>query len=433
MKLTLIIISSLVFVLSVTYFSVDQYRKYKAEKIAKETYLQLCILKNKIDRTEDAVKETSVIMIKSENETLLQDLYVVRNAVTPLENDIKVFVRLGNSQEIRKNLEKGFAANVVTPLEKIRALMTDTERIENFCSNRETVRNRALRNEVTLKAILKKPIGGTELPADLDKISKYGKDLLSVIPQYTPDLITKINSLNDPNLNNSLGVMLLKYTSILNEVSLVAKTDQIKLNAKTMWGNAKQSYSKVKDINETIHWYDPKFDDGSYDSAKYVDLLSKQANALNYYENGNALLTRLEGYLNEIKTQYVTFISSNTYADTDFRHSKTVYEDEYYTDSDGDRRHRTKSRTKYYSTDGRIFYYTVTNINSSGRSDNRIKIDEKDSYDIRHSFGRWKTYDYPPDKREGYLVNYKPYGYDNDSIIVGGRYVPSQHILETGK
>ncbi|CAK0751651.1 hypothetical protein CCP1ISM_4230002 [Azospirillaceae bacterium] len=137
----------------------------------------------------------------------------------------------------------------------------------------------------------------------------------------------------------------------------------------------------------------------------------------------------MASYLSELKSQNLVYVSSNSYDDITFKHSEEVGEPATRRRKDGSIDHYTKYRTRHYTTDGRAFYYTITTVDQNSSTSNRIKLGEKDSDSIFNSFGGWRTWDYKPDQQQGHLIEYKPYGYDNRSKVVGGTYNPTVHTI----
>jgi hypothetical protein len=417
-----------------SYYGVTKYREYKCESIIEQTKTQLNIIKSNILGTKSTIEQTGFILVKGEKANLIEDLDSISEELPPIEGDVQRFFKLGDTQLIRAKLEVGFDDVAIkdgykTPIQRIEMLTNRIDKIKGFCSNREEIRNRVVYNEMLLKAILKKPTSGIELPQDLMNIKKYAPKLLSLIPQDTEYIKKAISYIQDTNLNNSMGAKLYEAIPIVVDIKSVALANDIKYNAEDMWNSAKKSFSAVKGANDDTHWYMPSNDDGKYDTEAYARLLSTQSKALSWYEAGNAFLDRLSNYRAEIKSQKLVFVSSNSYYDTSYRHSRQVSRTAYRTKQDGTRVSYTKYDTEYYSTPGRIFYYTVTTIDGLARSDNRIEVGHKDSESMLNSFGGWRTWDYTTQETQGYLIEYKPYGYDNRSRVAGGRYNPSIHII----
>lgn len=431
-KKVIIIGAVILLSVSITILMVSKYREYKCEKIIKETTLKSMLVKAFANSMEAKIKKDECFMIVSETEHLKNILEQTRSAYEETCERFDKYKSYTDVQRVRAKLEDGFDASVTTtPIKEFEMQEIKLKAIESFCDNRLEIRNRVLHNEMTLKAILKKPItsSGIELPNDLTKVGKYAPDLLKTIPKDTKENKDKIASLEDANLNNQMGVKLFDHKAVVERINKVAKSEQVKNRAEILWNSAKQAYSSVKKSNDAIHWYDPSADDGKYDASAYSSLLGNQSTALNFFNGGEQYLTQLVNYRSEVETQYVKYISSNSYDDTSFRHSKTVDEPAVRYDKEGKAHHYTKSKTVWFSTDGRIFYYTVTTLTLSSRNDQKIKVGEKDSYYISNSFGNWRSWDYSATQRENYLCEYKPYGYDNASRQEGGIYNPAVHSL----
>jgi hypothetical protein len=427
MKFKLLLLFFTLSILIISMLGLKLYQSYKSNDIIRETNIALLSLKGITKFAADKTNDMGFILVQSEKENMANVLSSVKDKIQKLDIDIKEYSNLKGTDSIRSKLEVGYdeaakKSGYVTPIEKIKACQLEIDNVVNFCNNRDQIRKRAIRNEMTLKSILKKPIAGTELPPDLNNVSKYSNDLLILVPQDTENNRVLLNSLNDTNLYNGMGFKLINNKHILEEINKISKTDDIKHKASEFYGS-------VKRINDTVHWYVPEEDDGKYDDNAYNSLLSAQANALSYYEAGNLFLNKLSGYCEEIKSQTLVYVSSNSYEDTSFSHSKLVSETATRRKSDGSTEHYTKYKTHHYTTDGRIFYYIITSVNQNGSNNNRIKAGEKDSDHIMNSFGAWKNWDYAPDQTQGYLIEYKPYGYDNKHMVHGGTYNLSIHII----
>jgi len=425
----------LLIVVLITISIVKVYQSYKSKAAVEETNKALLLLKGNINSTNNKIESISFILVQSEKNKINDSILNIKNKIPVLDADISSYSSLGETDLVRSKLEIGFDVlakknGYLTPLERIKNCQDEIDTIVNFCEGRNQIRDRAIRNEMTLKAILKKPIpSGIELPDDLNNINKYCKDLLNIIPQENERNRTALNSLNDPNLNNHMGIKYLAAKSILDEINKVAKSDDIKDIAFKLYDHARESYSIVKSINDDIHWYVPIKDDGKYDNDAYNSLLSHQAKALSRYEAGNLFLDRLSSYNEEIKSQTLIYVSSTSYDDTTFSHSEQVAEPATRRKKDGSYENYTKYRTRHYSTNGRIFYYTITTINQNSSSNNRIRVGSKDSHNMLNSFGGWREWDYKQDQQQGYLIEYKPYGLDNRSRVTGGIYNPIVHTI----
>jgi hypothetical protein len=421
-------------VIGITVYSVKSYKAYKSQNAIADTNKELLMLKGSINSTVNKIKHISFILVNSEKSKINERMSDLNEKMSVLETDIASYSALGDTDLIRSKLEVGFdflakKNGYITPLERIKVCQDEVDSIVGFCENRNQIRTRAIRNEMTLKVILKKPISGIELPNDLSSVSKYCSDLLSFIPQDNDKTKAALASLNDPNLNNGMGMKYLASKPVLDEINKVAKTEEIKNIAAELYDSARKSYSAVKGVNDNIHWYVPEKDDGKYDNDAYNALLSSQAKALSRYEAGNSFLARLASYLSELKSQNLVYVSSNSYDDITFNHSEQIEEPATRHRKDGSVEHYTKYRTRYYTTNGRAFYYTITTVDHNSSSSNRIKLGEKDSDSIFNSFGGWRTWDYKPDQQQGHLIEYKPYGYDNRSKVVGGTYNPTIHTI----
>ncbi len=415
-------------------FSIKSYQSYKSKSAIEETNKALLFLKGMVNSTNNKIENINFILVQSEKDKINNILLSIKDRISVLETDIDSYAALGETDLIRSKLEVGFdnlakKNGYLTPIERIKVCQDEIDWVTSFCENRNQIRDRAIRNEMTLKAILKKPISGLELPDDLKDVNKYCKDLLSLIPQENDKNRIALDSLNDQNLNNCMGIKYLASKTILDDINKIAKSDDVKNIAAELYECARKSFSSVKSFNDEIHWYVPAKDDGKYDNDAYNSLLSSQAKALSRYEAGNLFLARLANYNEEIKSQILVYVSSNSYDDTTFSHSEQVGEPATRRKKDGSYENYTKYRTRHYTTNGRIFYYTVTTVNQNADSSNRIKVGSKDSHSMFNSFGGWRTWDYKPDQQQGYLIEYKPYGLDNRSKVVGGTYNPVIHTI----
>lgn len=422
----LIIITVSILVLSIGIcVSVNMYRKSKCKEAIQNTTIAMQKLENNVKIAFNVINKTQFILVIGEKESLEIDVNNSKEKIDPIKKEIEDAIRLADVQQVRSLLEPGFTENTITPIDKINGVTTEIERVINFCNNRTELRNRSLDNEMLLKATLKKPIvDAIELPSELVGIpAKY----LNMIPRNTNSFVQQLSTL-DPALNNSLGVKLLIAAPIVETIKKDAKTEMIKQNAQNMWNSARDSFSAVKPLNDSIHWYVPKQDDGKYNSDTYTKLLSQQKPALDAISRGNSYLEFLTAYCVEVHNQYVVFISSNTYDDTSFKHSRSVKVVKSRRNSQGEREEYITHETQYYHTDGRIFYYTKTTISNTGVNTERIKVGSKDSHGIM-GYG-WREWDYNIDQRPGYLVEYKEYGLDNTGIIRGGTYTPLIHKIK---
>ena len=424
----------LLIVIGITVYSIKSYKSYKSKAAVEETNKSLLFLKGSVNLTNNKIESIDFILVNSEKIKINNNISNIKEKISIIETDINSYTSLGEADVVRSKLEIGFDVlakknGYLTPLERIKVCQDEIDGVVSFCDNRNQIRDRAIRNEMTLKVILKKPISGVELPDDLNNVNKHCKDLLVLIPKENENNRIALNYLNDPNLNNHMGIKYITSKTVLDNINKIAKSDEIRNIAAEFYDCARKSYSAVKNINDDIHWYVPAKDDGKYDNDAYNSLLSRQAKALSRYEAGNAFLARLANYNEEIKSQILVYVSSNSHDDTTFSHSEQVEESATRRKKDGSYENYTKYRTRYYSTNGRIFYYTITTIDQNSNSSNRIKVGEKDSHSMFNSFGGWRTWDYNIDQQEGYLVEYKPYGFDNRSKVVGGIYNPTIHII----
>lgn len=415
-------------------FCVKCYKDYKSKTIVEDTNKALLMLKGNLNITKMKFEKSSFILVESEKTKINNAIASVKEKASVIETDIASYIALGETDLIRSKLEADYDEiaiknGYIIPLDRIKECQDELDNVVNFCENRNQIRDRIIRNEMTLKVILKKPISGIELPDDLSNVSKYCKDLLGLIPQDNENNKAALRSLNDVNLNNHMGIKYLSNKNVLDNIYKIAKTDDIKSIAAGFYDCARKSYSSVKTYNDDIHWYVPSKDDGKYSAETYNSLLASQSRALSYYETGNMFLARLSSYYEEINSQKLVYISSNSYNDVTFRHSRQIEEPAKRRRSDGTYESYTKYKTAYYYTDGREFFYTVTTVDHNSSSSNRIKVGEKDSDSMFNSFGGWRTWDYKPDQVQGYLVEYKPFGFDNRSRVVGGTYNPSVHTI----
>lgn len=434
MKYIIITVLSVIAIAVIVPLSVSKYREYKCETIIKETSEKMNVAKASITIMRNIIKANEGIMVQSEIVSMNNIIDEQSEKITETEEKFKKCKAKSDVQAIRYKLEPGLdehAGSYLTPIQEFENEIVHLKAVESFCANRKEIRDRVVKNEMKLKTILKKPISasGLELPDDLTKVGKYAAGMLSGIPKDTPEVREKIKSIGESSLNNQMGVKLYDHIRVLDRIKKVAKSEQVKNRAESFWSSAKASYSSVKQANDAIHWYDPTKDDGTYDSSTYGSLLGNQTTALNFFNGGEQFLTQLNLYQTEVETQYVKYVSSNSYEDVSYSHSKTVDEPAVRYDKEGKAHHYTKSRTVYFSTDGRKFYYTVTTLTMTSRNDQRIYVGEKDSYSIQHSFGNWRSWDYQPSQREGYLCEYKPYGLDNASRVEGGMYNPAINTL----
>jgi hypothetical protein len=429
--LVIILIASILLVIG-TVYGYNSYGEYRCQKIVEQTKIELAQLKTNVSFTKATVDRTSFILVSSEKAELVLSIDNVMETLPSIEETFNKYATLKDTKLVRSKLEPKFDESYKdgykTPLERIVELNKKLNVVTEYCSNRDKIRNRVVYNEMLLKAILKKPTSGVELGKDLEKIQKYVPNLLSIIPRDTEDNRSRIASLNDANLINSMGIKLWSYISIVNEIKSIARAQDIGVKAQEMWDSAKKSYSNVKTFNNYIHWYSPPNDDGTYDLEAYTRLLETQAKALSWYEAGNSFLDRLSNYRNEIKSQKLSYVSSNHSEETSFRHSRSVAVTKTR-HNNGKTETYTSSETRYYNTPGYKFYYTITTITNGVPSIQTIYVGSKDSKHYYNSFGGWKTWDYLPNQTQGYLGEYKPYGFDNRSIVVGGYYNPAIHTL----
>lgn len=408
-----------------THFGINAYRKNKCKEAIQNTTIAMQSLEGDIRVSYDVINKTQFILVTGEKEKLEIDVRKSEDKVGPIKHDIVNAIQLADVQQVRALLEPGFTKNYVTPIDKINAVKSEIERVVGFCNNRKELRNRSLDNELLLKATLKKPIDDAiELPSDLMGMPvKY----LSIIPRKNSSHAVQLPTLA-PVLNNSLGVKLLVALPTVETIKNVAKTETIRQNAQNMWNNAREAFANVKPQNDAIHWYIPKEDDGSYNSDDYAKLLSQQKASLDSIARGNTYLDCLTAYCEEVKNQYVVYVSNNPYESTSFSHSRKVRVTKTRRNSKGERETYTDYETEYYHTPGRIFYYTKTTISNTGAANENIRVGSKDSHGI-FGFG-WEHWDYNIDQRQGYLIEYKEFGLDNTGIIRGGSYNPVVHMIK---
>jgi hypothetical protein len=421
-----IIILSIVIMLiaSITPFSIHCYRQSKCKDIIQKTNIELLSVNHDLKNGYTTIQDITSILIEGEKEKLFRDLNSYADALVPITNDLQEIGKLTNAQEIRAKLEPGFVDNYIPPIIHLQTIHTKIKGVIDYCHERKQLRDRAFKNEMTLKALLKKPLNGVELPSELLIMPS---DCLSLIPRKTNELDQKLSSLQNINLFNYLGQLLINAEGIVDSIHSVAKNDKVKLKATTMWNNAKEVFINVKTFNDKIHWYVPETDDGKYDTKAYQELLSQQKLALDAFQQGQQYLLELLVYKNLVYKQYVVYVSDTTYSYTSFSHSKTHLVPVSHTDMEGNVSTTLESETEWYHTDGREFFYTITTLTPNGSTNEKIKVGEKDSHN--YLLGGWKTWDYKPHETKGYLIEYKQFGVDETGIIRGGSYNPSLHCF----
>jgi hypothetical protein len=250
-------------------------------------------------------------------------------------------------------------------------------------------------------------------PADLAILFD---EYFALIPKKSSLLDSMLNSM-DPKLKNSLGANLAAHQGLLEHILKNAEgkqADRIKKYAQDLYDTAQSSYMQVmpandalrfRDVNGALTWYRPWLHMQTLSTESIKNIVDKQKTVIQDIERGDRLLVELEKYYAELHDQYFVFVSNHGKTSTTFSHSKEELGYNFFDK-------KFELQTKYYSTDGYKFNYTLRTQHPIASDDEIISVGEKDE----HNTNNYSTWDYAPSEEIGYVRVWKRIHDDNHEI-----------------
>lgn len=405
---------------------IKAYKRHRAGANMEESNAAVAGFNAEADAARKTVQDVDFILVAQERDALFAQLDKDARAlpdVTALILEAQELFAQGKFDEARALLDPKFSENPSrTPaLAALASLREDVKlRVVDFCTNKLALRDRTIRNEFTLLASFAKPqkAGLIERP---EKLTGVPDDLCAMIPTESAQL--EEGAKRHDLAANLLASRVLAREATLRDALSVAACDRVRATAQGFFDLAKSRYREAKPLNDALPtWYRAAKDDGKLTMAQYQQLLAAQKAPLDLIASGDALLAQLDAYPAKLREQKIVRVARQYDEDVKFSHTKLV--------PDGVDKHGVpQTKLKYYTTDGRIFYYVLETVTPAGTSSQTIKVGEKDSKGSFVPYS-WMSWDYAPDQAEGYVREWKRYGYDDVLSGDAARGAQLTHFLE---
>ncbi|MGV8152242.1 MAG: hypothetical protein ACP5OG_04105 [Candidatus Nanoarchaeia archaeon] len=394
------------------------YQKCKAKSLIDSAKKASISLVSSLDTSEFKIKEDSFVLTPEEKANIDKEMWDSKDKLKiinyGIENNLQIF-NSKNYQKVILNLnEKARKKNNILEPTIIQTANSEKkdldEKVIGFCDDKRGTRDSILRNELYLKARLKKPVGGLENP----ELAYIGEEFSKYVPNHSQKLEEKLKEFPS-ELNNSMGVALIRHKPLKEHIVEYGQTENVKKRAEEFFENAKTSYISGKNKNDSLTWYVAKEHDGKMNMQESKDLCNEQNTAINLIHAGDNSLNNLSNYFDEIHEQYYLLVTNNISKKKKFSHTKVVLKTETSIDSDGNLHTETVPDLEYYTTDGMQFYYILTKVTPNGSQSYEYYSGEKDSED--YWLDDWKSWDYKKNEKPGYLREWKRLHFDNSGNI----------------
>ncbi len=351
----------------------------------------------KLAETQKSVTD-SLCLTPEEKHQLEEKLCAAENRLTSFSVAMKSAETSFASSEYDKTREalQVLQAEITTELGHVKVL-------SDFCAKVAGLRDRVLKNELYLKARLKKPYPFSEkeieLPAELAMLPK---EYLQYVPRLDAHLEEGMRTQElGPELNNSLGANLVKLRPVLDHILTTAKREPIKERARELFARAIKYYRLVRAKNDALPiWYRASHD-GTL-TAERIELLDKQqSEVVGIITAGDQALKDLIAYDQLLHSQTCVYISGHAYRKKEFSHTGTR-------PSLNSKGELTLKNYKY-TTDGREFFIIQRTATTEGMTEGQIRVGEIDDPVAMWTFG--------PTQEVGYVEHWKPL--HDDQVYVG--------------
>jgi hypothetical protein len=424
-KLALIVGAAIILALILTPLFKGMYKRHMAYSAFEETDKALGKIQEDLPRLKGIMKRDMGILTVKDSSSLEQEISKVEDRLLLMVSAVeegRSLIKAKRYGDVRKKFHPSFGLKKgesrKTPLMVLCELQKKVDDSIAFCTERREVRDKVWLNERYFIARLYIPISAVE--SDDEKLSLLPKEMLKLIPMKNEKVEAEIKQLasdTDPveffrRMNNSFGYNLVKNKPVWKHIYDFARNDEVRQRGNDFFDSARRSYFEVMPRNDSLLWYRPEKHDGNMSDEESKKLLSKQESVLSFVSNADGSLVEMNSYYDELHEQWYIYVSSQRKEYKTIRHVRYTRE-RVGTDENGDSKYEDVAHPYY--TQGNDFYYTLTTVTPSGRTEKEKYVGDTDS---EYSWD-WDSWDYKADEEVGFIREWKRLHFDKSQIIRG--------------